>query len=231
VTPDLRDQLLDATGRVLETDGPTAVTTRRIAREAGCSEGSIYNHFGSKEELLACVVGERIAGFPARVEELAASPGSGDVREQLREVAELALAFYRRGTPMMAVALRDPAAMRDRARTIHDRGFGPWRVIERMASWLRAERSLGRLAADADPEAAATALLGACLYHAFVATSWGPELAPTTRTAVDRAVAGAWQGLDPGPRTSSPATPSAPPPVPTPGSTPAGPPTPAEARP
>jgi AcrR family transcriptional regulator len=197
VAPDLRELLLDAAGRVLEDQGPGAVTTRRIAREAGCSEGSIYNHFESKEELLACVVGDRIAGFPARVEELAASPGAGDVRAQLREVAELALGFYRRGTPMMAIALRDPAAMRERARTIHDRGHGPWRVVERLASWLRAEQDLGRLAASADPEAAATALLGACLYHALVSTSWGAELAPSTRTAIERAVAGAWQGLDP----------------------------------
>jgi AcrR family transcriptional regulator len=202
MAPDLRDQLLDAAGRVLETQGPAAVTTRRIAREAGCSEGSIYNHFENKEELLACVVGERIAAFPARVEELAAAPGSGDVHAQLREVAALATAFYRRRVPMMAVALRDPGAMRSQARAIHDRGHGPWRVVERMAAWLRAEQEHGRLAAAADPTAAATGLLGACLYHAFVAVSWGPDLAPSTETAVDRAVAAVWHGLDPAPEGS-----------------------------
>jgi AcrR family transcriptional regulator len=202
VSPDLRDQLLDAAGRVLESQGPIAVTTRRIAEEAGCSEGSIYNHFANKEELLACVVGERIGRFPARVGELAARPGEGDVRDQLREVATLALEFYRRGTPMMAVALRDPESMRANARAIHQRGHGPWRVIENLAAWLRAEQDLGRLAPDADPEAAATGLLGACLYHAFVASSWGPELAPGTETAIDRAVAGVWLGLRPHPSSS-----------------------------
>jgi AcrR family transcriptional regulator len=199
MSPDLRDQLLDAAGRVLETQGPAAVTTRRIADEAGCSEGSIYNHFANKEELLACVVGERIGRFPARVGELAAQPGTGDVAAHLREVATLALEFYRRATPMMAVALRDPESMRAHARTVHDRGSGPWRVIEKLAEWLRAERELGRVAAGADPEAAATGLLGACLYHAVVAASWGPELSPSTETAIDRAVAGVWRGLDPTP--------------------------------
>jgi AcrR family transcriptional regulator len=200
VSPDLRDQLLDAAGRVLESQGPTAVTTRRIAQEAGCSEGSIYNHFASKEELLACVVGERIGSFPARVGELAADPGTGDVHGLLREVATLALEFYRRGIPMMAVALHDPASMRPNARLIHERGHGPWRVVENLAAWLRAEQELGRLAPEADPEAAATGLLGACLYHAFVASSWGPQLAPSTDTAIERAVAGVWHGLAAHPR-------------------------------
>jgi AcrR family transcriptional regulator len=197
MAPDLRDQLLDAAGRVLETHGPAAVTTRRIAREAGCSEGSIYNHFENKEELLACVVGERIAAFPARVEELAAAPGSGEVHAQLREVAELATAFYERRVPMMAVALLDPEAMRAQAHAIHDRGHGPWRVVERLAAWLRAEQERGRIADGADPTAAATGFLGACLYHAVVTVSWGADLAPSTELAVDRAVAAVWHGLAP----------------------------------
>jgi AcrR family transcriptional regulator len=197
MAPELREQLLDAAGRVLEAHGPAAVTTRRIAREAGCSEGSIYNHFASKEDLLACAVNERIAGFPTRVGELAAAPGNGDLRAQLREVAELALGFYRRGTPMMAVALRDAEAVRGYARAVHDRGHGPWRVIERLAAWLRAEQQLGRVSAAADPEAVATALLGACLYHAFVAHSWGPDLAPDDDLAIARAVDGVWHGLAP----------------------------------
>src|SRR5665811_1319423 len=122
----LRDQLLDAAVRVIEDEGAAAVTTRRIAEEAGCSEGSIYNHFGTKEDLLACAIGERIAGFPARIAELTRDAGQGDVSAQLREVAALALEFFSRRAALVMFPSRDPEVMRAHARRLHEAGRGPW---------------------------------------------------------------------------------------------------------
>jgi AcrR family transcriptional regulator len=194
--PVLREQLLDAAARVLDEHGASAVTTRRIAHEAHCSEGSIYNHFANKEELIACVVGERIARFPAVVSRMAEAPGTGDVRAHLEHVAGLALDFFRRGMPMMGVAAHDAGA-RARCREAHDAGHGPWRTTENLASWLREERALGRVHPDADPDAVAAALLGSCMFQATVAMAWGPDLAPDDRTAIDRAVSAVWRGLAP----------------------------------
>lgn len=194
--PVLREQLLDAAARVLDEHGASSVTTRRIAHEASCSEGSIYNHFANKEELIACVVGERIARFPAVVSRMAEAPGTGDVRTHLEHVAGLALDFFRRGMPMMGVAAHDAGA-RARCRELHDAGHGPWRTTEDLASWLREERALGRVHPDADPDAVAAALLGSCMFQATLAMAWGPDLAPDDRTAIDRAVSAVWRGLSP----------------------------------
>lgn len=191
---DLRHQLLDAAATVLLEQGHAGVTTRSIAQAAGCSEGSIYNHFATKEDLVASAVGECIARYPARIDELAASPGSGDIPTQLRSIAVPAMAFYRRIAPVFGGALD---GVHEHATAVHDAGHGPWRQIERIAGWLRAEQERGRIHPDADPAAAATALLGACLFQAVVAVGWGEHLAPDDDVAVDRAVAAAWRGLAP----------------------------------
>ncbi|MFA9429770.1 TetR/AcrR family transcriptional regulator [Egicoccus sp. AB-alg2] len=194
----MEERLLDAATRVLERDGLPGITTKRIAQEAGCSEGSIYNHFGSKEDLLAEVVKARMSAFPARAAEFPDSPGTDDVRERLREIAELALAFYRRGTGHLVAMINNPDAMQQHVREVHARGGGPWRTVDDLSRWLRAEQDLGLVDPGANPVAAVTALLGAMLFHAITSATWGAEFgAPDDEVAVDRAVAAVWHGLAP----------------------------------
>ncbi|MFC4948603.1 TetR/AcrR family transcriptional regulator [Pseudonocardia sp. GCM10023141] len=47
--------LLDVAERIVTSAGPAGLTLRRLAAEAGISNGSIYHSFSSKEELLARV--------------------------------------------------------------------------------------------------------------------------------------------------------------------------------
>ena len=49
---DAREQLLQAALRVYSTAGTRGATTRRIAREAGVNEVTLFRQFGSKEALL-----------------------------------------------------------------------------------------------------------------------------------------------------------------------------------
>lgn len=49
------DALLDVAERIATSAGPSGLTLRRLAVEAGASNGSIYHSFSSKEELLARV--------------------------------------------------------------------------------------------------------------------------------------------------------------------------------
>jgi AcrR family transcriptional regulator len=57
---DLRSAMITAAGRMLERDGPEAISFRAIARAVGVSQTAPYNHFESKEHLLAVVAA---AGF------------------------------------------------------------------------------------------------------------------------------------------------------------------------
>jgi AcrR family transcriptional regulator len=51
-TPELRRRILDTAIDVLATDGVTAVTTRRVAEQAGTSPPAIYELFGHKAGLI-----------------------------------------------------------------------------------------------------------------------------------------------------------------------------------
>jgi AcrR family transcriptional regulator len=65
---DLRRALVEAARRILEADGPTALSLRAVAREAGVSPAAPYHHFKDKAELLDAVAME---GWEALGEALA----------------------------------------------------------------------------------------------------------------------------------------------------------------
>jgi AcrR family transcriptional regulator len=52
---DLRRALVDAARRILENEGPSALSLRAVAREAGVSPAAPYHHFKDKGELLEAV--------------------------------------------------------------------------------------------------------------------------------------------------------------------------------
>ncbi|MBJ7408959.1 MAG: TetR/AcrR family transcriptional regulator [Phenylobacterium sp.] len=55
---DLRRALVDAARRLLEAEGPSALSLRAVAREAGVSPAAPYHHFKDKSELLDAVAHE-----------------------------------------------------------------------------------------------------------------------------------------------------------------------------
>jgi AcrR family transcriptional regulator len=55
---DSRRRIVEAATTCLVTNGYAGTTTAAIATQAGLSQGSLFNHFASKEDLLAAVVEE-----------------------------------------------------------------------------------------------------------------------------------------------------------------------------
>lgn len=55
-----RAQLLDATEKLIEKAGIEALTIARVAKEAGCSVGSLYHHFQDKQAIIYAVL-DRLA--------------------------------------------------------------------------------------------------------------------------------------------------------------------------
>jgi len=67
---DLRRALILAAERVLEREGPQALSLRAVAREAGVSPAAPYHHFKDKSDLLLAIAG---AGFEALGEAIKAA--------------------------------------------------------------------------------------------------------------------------------------------------------------
>jgi AcrR family transcriptional regulator len=55
---DTKQQIVDATRRVLAADGIKAVTMRRVAEEVGISAPSIYRHFEDRDAMVKAVLAE-----------------------------------------------------------------------------------------------------------------------------------------------------------------------------
>jgi AcrR family transcriptional regulator len=64
---DLRVALLDAAGDLLHSEGPAALTTRRLADAAGTTTQSIYTLFGGKEGIVRAMFREGYARLVARI--------------------------------------------------------------------------------------------------------------------------------------------------------------------
>jgi AcrR family transcriptional regulator len=58
-----REKIVEAAERVMRERGLARTTTKEIARAAGYSEGTLYKHFESKEDLFLAVLAERFPAF------------------------------------------------------------------------------------------------------------------------------------------------------------------------
>lgn len=178
---DARQQLFDAAERVLLRAGPNALTSRAVTTEAGCAKGVLHRHFADLDAFLAELVVDRIARLAARATELCRSAGTGTVAGNLT-VALTAL------FSSVAVAIVGLVISRDelRARLRQVTPTGVPLLTEAaatVASYLAAERELGRIAADADVDTLAPTLIGAA--HLLFAD---PRTAPPAAEALNKVV-------------------------------------------
>jgi AcrR family transcriptional regulator len=173
-----RAQLVDAAERVLRAKGLARATTKEIAREAGYAEGTLYLHFADKLDLVRAVHEKLLPAFIEVVRHLPERAGTGTVQGNLTELAHGALRLYRDLMPLGSSLFADPELLGRFRALLAERGGGPHRAWEPVVAYLRAEQRLGRVAADADPAAAALLLLGACQQLVFVELMTGPETLP-----------------------------------------------------
>ncbi|MFI8827070.1 TetR/AcrR family transcriptional regulator [Streptomyces sp. NPDC053431] len=162
-----RTRIIDAARDLMRTAGLARTTTKEIAKAAGCSEAALYKYFPSKEELFVTVLDERLPKLGNLLGTLAVDPQGRGVEENLTEIARRAALFYEETFPMAASLYAEPQLKARHEEVMRELGAGPHKPIEGLADYLRAEQAHGRVRADADPEAAAALLLGACAQRAF----------------------------------------------------------------
>ncbi|GII55183.1 TetR family transcriptional regulator [Planotetraspora thailandica] len=189
-----RDRIVAAAEQVIQELGLARATTREIARAAGCSEALLYKHFSRKEDLFLAVLLERVPALVPAVTRLNERVGKGAVRENLEEFAQAAVVFYRRSLPLSAGVVAEASLLDGFRRMLADVGGGPHIPINRLGAYLREEQRLGRVGPDADPDAAATLLMGACFHRALLESlvDLGPD-----DTLVPGLVGGLMAGLAP----------------------------------
>ena len=144
------EAILDAAAEVFGERGLTA-PMEEIARRACVSKQTIYNHYGSKAELVRAIVDRRMIEITAPL----------DVPEAAERPEEALAAFGRtmlsavmtpRGTSMLRMTVESAADQPDLARAFFE--AGPITSRRRLAEFLRMEDAAGRMKVD-DPVLAA----------------------------------------------------------------------------
>ena len=187
---DVRKQLFDAAERVLLRDGPNALTSRAVTTEAGCAKGVLHRHFADFDAFLAEFVLDRVGRMDPQAAALRESAGTGTVAGNL--TGALTALFG-----SVAVAIVPLITFRDelRARLRQTWPAGVPVLTEAavmIASYLSAERELGRIAADADVDTLAPTLIGAG-HLLFADRTAAPPEAGAVRKMVATVIAGVVQ--------------------------------------
>ncbi|MET0274519.1 MAG: TetR/AcrR family transcriptional regulator [Phenylobacterium sp.] len=137
---DLSRALIDAARRLLEAEGPSALSLRAVAREAGVSPAAPYHHFKDKGELLDAVAQE---GWTMLDQALATAKANAP---SLRE------AMSALGVAYVCFARDNPALYRVMYDTARDKEALPEQMSEREDSaYCKVRDTL--IAAGADPNA------------------------------------------------------------------------------
>lgn len=107
---DVKQTLLDVAYRVLEEEGVSALTTRRVCELAGVTMPTLYHHFGNRDGLLSAVHGVALEKFMAKKRALkqTADPAL-DLRVSCEQVLDFAAAHPAVTVAAMARAVELPS--------------------------------------------------------------------------------------------------------------------------
>ena len=156
-------ELIDHARKILANHGMDGLTTKALARAAGITEGAIYRHFRSKNDILLGLIDEveeTLLDIEQRARENSRSPLE-TLRQLLRE--HLSSAERRRGISfvVMAEVLRsDNRALRRRMQAVIDR------YLRKVDGLLEEAAKVGQVSPTIDRWAAAQVFFG--LVHATI---------------------------------------------------------------
>lgn len=85
VNPDVREQLLHATERLLMREDAAVLSGRAVTREAGTAVGLLHNHFSDFDSFVAAFVLDRLRPSAATAEQLSDQVGEGMLNENLND--------------------------------------------------------------------------------------------------------------------------------------------------
>ncbi len=131
-----------------------------IAKRAGVSKQTLYNHYGGKAGLLRALIHRRVEAVSAPLARDRAEPSpEAALAAFARELMEAALSPH--NIALTRVAIQGASDMPDIARALHEAGMAA--AYARLVQFLDAETKAGRLGVDNPHEAAEffTGMVGA----------------------------------------------------------------------
>ena len=191
----LRARLLDATVRLLHSRDVAGLTTRDIAREAGCSAGALYRHFATKADLFVAVAQERLL---PDFGDLVSRVGSSTVERNLEHIILSTQRFMTELVPIVTAVGADDELRAGWGRAFQRADIPPRRTVDLITAYIAAEQRVGRVSREASPLMSASMLVGTCYEDALLQYIFGESTHGLSPTRHARALAHElWMGLKP----------------------------------
>lgn len=169
--------ILEATRPVFLKHG-YKVSSTRLARAAGISEGSLFKHFKSKTALFLAAM-KMESDEPAWQDRLQEAAGKDDIQRTLEFAGAQLLRHQRLILPRIMMVRASGITLHG---DYHPQGEVPHHVqlVRHLADYFSAEMKAGRLAMQ-NPESQAHAFVGALTHYAFCETVYNYRPAPPER--------------------------------------------------
>jgi len=161
-----RQHILEAAERMLQTKGLARLTNKDIIEAVGCAEGTLYNHFATKEALILAAIKENQPDFFTVVGD--DRVGEHEISENVQEIARAAIRYYQKLLPLTTALFADMDLLAHFRLWIQEHQRGPLGLYEVVAKYVAAEQRLGRLKPEIEPFSFAALLLGTCHQYAFI---------------------------------------------------------------
>ncbi|MFT3838981.1 MAG: TetR/AcrR family transcriptional regulator [Myxococcaceae bacterium] len=156
----MKERLLAAASEILSTEGPAALTTRRVCEAVGVTMPTLYHHFPNRDALVQAVYDHALGQFMAKKRSLELSD---DPLDDLRRGCELVLDFVAKNKnvaiAVVARGLEDPSILGPSYQLLRERvqrakQAGLLHVPEAMATamtWSAVQGLLVQTIAPVDP--------------------------------------------------------------------------------
>ena len=175
------EAILDAAVEVIGQRGLSA-PMEAIAKRAGVSKQTVYNHYGSKAELVRALMARRVAMITAPLRDPSAIDNPREALEAFaRSMLETVVTPKSRA--IMRVVIQGAGEMPDVAREVFE--AGPRQTRRQLSLFLAEESRLGRLEVE-NPDQAAEFFAGMVLSHHQLRSLLGlpPEKTPDELAAL-----------------------------------------------
>ncbi|NDK31676.1 TetR/AcrR family transcriptional regulator [Nesterenkonia haasae] len=168
----MRERLVVAALESMRTRGVAGTTTKSVARLAGVAEGSIYNHFANRSELIVEAFSQATGDLRQHARSLSDMVGVRTVEDNIVGLMEAIVHFFREFSPMLGSILGDPKLRewltRAELRDADGETLSPATGIKELGTYLEKEHGEGRLPSRPSWPAAAAMLIGACQQYVYL---------------------------------------------------------------
>ena len=173
-----RSEILMAAQKLMVSKGLTGVTTREISKEVGCSEGALYVHFKGRLDLLLAMLEENLPDMLGPLQMLRESIGRGSAQQNLMQALCGIFRFHQGVVFRTAGLFAEPELLAAYRNSLNRQGKGPHLSMRVLEEYIRSEQRLERIASRVDAEFAASMMMSASFFRAFVESFFGKSMQP-----------------------------------------------------